>query len=99
VSKEGATVAASPLTLQLAASMFVRPFGSKQRNPNHRERLINYQKCPNYETPAFSVTTELTNEHSFMNETSSKQMNKQIKQRCRMSLKKQTKHKNVKIVS
>ncbi len=37
----------SPTFSQRAASnFFVGPFGSKQRNPNHREILIKYQKRP-----------------------------------------------------
>ena len=56
--EEGATVAASHLP-SLSGPLRWAVQGSKQRNPNHRERLINYQKCPNYETPTFRHLIEL----------------------------------------
>ncbi len=68
----GATVAAShlpsPWQKQCGQSRLSGRTGSvlpwKPSNLQ-RESPINYHKCPNYETPAFSVSTELTNEHSF----------------------------------
>ena len=54
--EEGATAAAShlPSPWRNSAGCLIRP--DRQRfpwkNPNHRESLINYLKCPTNETPA-----------------------------------------------
>ena len=73
----------SPTFSQLAVScVFSRQAGPaafyNKLLPNQWERVINYRKCPNYETPRFLdihlIDSPITDEP------------KRIKQRCRMSL-------------